>query len=112
MKHVTNLTELNSILNKEMLDKNEFTILKFSADWCGPCKRISPLFENLSKDEKYSLIYFAEVDIDIAQDICKEYEIEGLPTFVLFKQDKEISRFSGANESKLKNLVDGCLVYE
>ena len=102
MNQISNLTELNEIL------KRDFTILKFSADWCGPCKRISPLFESLSKDTKYSNIYFAEVDVDIAQDVCKEYEIEGLPTFVLFEKDKEISRFSGANETKLRNLVDGC----
>jgi len=102
MNQISNLTELNEIL------KRDFTILKFSADWCGPCKRISPLFESLSKDTKYSNIYFAEVDVDITQDVCKEYEIEGLPTFVLFDKDKEISRFSGANETKLRNLVDGC----
>ena len=100
MNQISKLTELNDIL------KRDFTILKFSADWCGPCKRISPLFENLSKDN--SNIYFAEVDVDIAQDVCKEYEIEGLPTFVLFEKDKEISRFSGANETKLKNMIDMC----
>lgn len=107
MNHIYNLTELNEVLNK-----HEFTILKLSSEWCGPCKRISPVFEKLSKDEKYSFIYFAEIDIDISQDVCKEYEIEGLPTFVLFNKDKEVSRFSGANETKLRNLVDGCLVYE
>lgn len=107
MNQVTNLTELN-----ETFDKNDFTILKLSAEWCGPCKRISPLFETLSKDNKYSNIYFAEVDMDKSPDICKEYIIDGLPTFILFKKNEEISRFSGANESKLRNLVDGVLVYE
>ena len=107
MNHITNLTELN-----ETFDKNDFTILKLSAEWCGPCKRISPLFETLSKDNKYSNIYFAEIDADTAQDICKEYIIDGLPTFILFKKNEEISRFSGANESKLRNLVDDVLVYE
>jgi thioredoxin 1 len=103
MNHITNLTEL-----KETLDKNDFTILKFSTNWCGPCKRIAPVFENMSKDNKYSLIYFAEVDMDESPDICKEYIIDGLPTFILFKKNEEISRFSGADESKLRNMLDLC----
>lgn len=102
MNQISNLTELNEIL------KRDFTILKFSADWCGPCKRISPLFEKLSKD--YSNIYFAEVDVDVSQDICEKYKISGLPTFVSFKKEEEISRFSGANEENLKNLVSNVLV--
>jgi thioredoxin 1 len=107
MNHIVNLTELGVILNKY-----DFTILKFSAEWCGPCKRISPLFEQLSKDEKYSSVHFTEVDVDVSQDICKEYEIEGLPTFILFENNKELSRFSGANESKLRHMLDSVLSNE
>lgn len=107
MIHVENSTDLNEILNS-----NNFTILKFSAEWCGPCKRISPLFEQLSKDEKYSSVHFSEVDVDAAQDICREYEIEGLPTFILFSHNKELSRFSGANENKLRHTLDSVLSNE
>ena len=102
MNNIENLTELN-----EILSKHDFTILKMSTDWCGPCKRIAPAFSRFSKDDKYKIVFFAEVDLDISQDICKEYNPEGrIPTFVLFKNDDKISSFSGADENKLRTLLD------
>ena len=93
---------------EELLSKNEYVVVKFSAEWCGPCKRIHPLYEKHSNSEKYTSVCFVHVDVDEARDICEKYSIEGMPTFILFQNNEEVSRFAGANEGKLNDMLNKC----
>ena len=93
---------------EELLSKNEYVVVKFSAEWCGPCKRIYPLYEKHSNNEKYTSVCFLHVDVDEARDICEKYSIEGMPTFILFQNSEELSRFAGANEGKLNEMLSKC----
>lgn len=79
-------------------------ILDFTATWCGPCRRIAPLFEQLKEENKE--IQFHKVDVDEDTETTKHFEIESMPTFVAVMDGKEIERFSGASEQKLKDLVE------
>ena len=100
---VSNVSQL-----EELFSQREYIVVKFSAEWCGPCKRIHPVYEKLSNTEKCTSICFIHVDVDVARDICEKYEVEGMPTFILFQNGVETSRFSGANERKLTDMVNKC----
>lgn len=85
-------------------------VIDFSATWCGPCKAIAPQFESLA--DEYAPIYsseglppktiFIKVDVDKLSDAARLYDIKSLPTFVLIRNGEVLSKFSGADSSKLR----------
>lgn len=77
------------------------TIIKFTATWCEPCKRIAPVFNKL--EEEYKNINFYEVDIDKENDFCNEHKISSVPTFIFFNDKVEVFRLNGADSDKLKS---------
>lgn len=91
---VTFLTD-NNIPNKHKI------VLKFSAEWCVPCKKISPIFKELAKE--HPNIHFYESDVDSNQYLAQKYNITAMPTFVFIKDKVEIIRLQGVNEKKLKH---------
>ena len=80
-------------------------IIDFFATWCGPCKRIAPVYEELA--EKYSNVTFLKVDVDESEHIASKFNIESLPTFVLFKNGIEVTRIEGANLDALLRTLAG-----
>ena len=70
------------------------TILYFTADWCGPCKKTRPIVEELNKD--LSLTNIKIVDVDSEMELAKKFEIKSVPTFIVIKDNEEINRVVGA----------------
>lgn len=81
-------------------------IIKFSAQWCAPCKVIKPIFEEVSKEESFKGYNFVEVNIegdDIIEsfnitpnDLCEKYKIRNIPTIIITDDDlNELNRFTG-----------------
>ena len=68
-------------------------VKKFSATWCGPCKALAPIFENVKT--KFSNIKFESIDVDQQFEIASKYAIRSVPTVIIEKDGKEIERFSG-----------------
>lgn len=89
-----NSTELNDIINN-----NSSVILYFTANWCGPCKKISGSFEKYSNI--FNNIKFIKIDIDENSDIANLYKINSIPHFVLIKNKKIIKSFSTINDGEL-----------
>jgi thioredoxin 1 len=79
------------------------TIIKFSAYWCGPCKKIAPLFHKLS--EEYKDIEFKDIDIEKDDELANKYNIQALPTFLFLENGHEHDRLCGANEVELNKKV-------
>lgn len=81
-------------LKDEKFDEliKERVIVDFYATWCGPCKMLGPVFEEVSKE---SSIKFVKVDIDEHEDLCREYKVMSVPTLILFENGKEIKRNIG-----------------
>ena len=79
-------------------------IFYFTADWCGPCKKVRPIVEELIKDG----YLFQIIDADSEIELVKTFEIKSIPTFILFNEGIEIDRFSGAKTKKdLEKFING-----
>ena len=83
MKFVNDLKDLTEKL----------TLVDFFATWCGPCKMIAPLLEEL--DERNPDLDVFKVDVDEAEDLAREFNINSIPTLILFKDKKPIEKAVG-----------------
>jgi len=69
-------------------------IVKFSAPWCGPCKQMAPMFEEVSN--QYPNIKFGKIDTDRCSQTANRFNVRSVPTTIFFKNGKEIKRINGA----------------
>lgn len=83
---------------------NKLVVIDFNAKWCGPCQKIKPKFHSLS--EQYNDITFLDCDVDELEDLEGLEDVTGVPTFRFIKDGKTIGEFSGANETKLVNMIE------
>ena len=67
----------------EQVKNDDIAVIDFSAEWCGPCKMVGPLVEELSKE--YTDIKFVKVNVDNTPDIAQRYGIMSIPTLIAFK---------------------------
>ena len=104
IKKVEDNGELDDII-KNNLEK--LIVVDFFATWCGPCVRIAPKLEEMSKSDDYKdRVLFLKVDVDAASEISEKYKIQAMPTFILFKEGSKVDEMMGANEVKLKAFIN------
>lgn len=86
-------------------------IIDFWASWCGPCKMLAPIFEELSKDKEYQgQLRFAKISTEEYPDIAGQNEITGIPCLIVFKNGKEVDRIIGfAPKPMLKQKINSVL---
>ena len=91
---------------KNFIDtKDKLLVLYFTAEWCGPCKKIWKFIEILQKEDQISNKFdILKIDVDKFTEITEDYEIECMPTFYFYK-DKETSKFTGADKNLFTEYV-------
>jgi thioredoxin 1 len=81
------------------------TLVDFFADWCGPCRMIAPIIDELST-EMAGKATIAKLDIEKAQATTSSLGVTSIPTIIIFKNGKEVNRIVGIKDKEtLKNLV-------
>ncbi|KAK8810294.1 hypothetical protein WA538_002869 [Blastocystis sp. DL] len=78
-------------------------IMNFSATWCGPCKMMAPQFAALSS--AYDSVNFVKIDVDNSPNLTMEEHITSVPTYLLYKNNKLIEQFAGADVNRLKKMI-------
>ena len=78
---------------QEVLESEKTVLIDFYADWCGPCKMLSPIVEQVAQENKD--IKVVKINIDQEQDIAIKYEIMSIPTLVVIKNGNETNRSVG-----------------
>jgi thioredoxin 1 len=90
-----------------VLKSNVPVIVDFHANWCGPCKLMAPIFKDLADEYAETNIKFVKLDTDDHEDTVDQYNIQGLPTFAVFKNGEIVATHSGAiSRDPLKSFID------
>ncbi len=78
---------------KEVLQAEGPVVVDFNADWCGPCKMLAPVIDELA--EEHPEIKFVSVNIDDEEDLADDYDVFSIPCLVVFKDGEEADRSVG-----------------
>ena len=87
------MEQINSEQFKEYM-KEPVVLVDFSASWCGPCKMLAPVLENVSKTLE-GKVKIVKVDVDESMDLASEFGVMAVPTMILFKEGQQVDAFSG-----------------
>ena len=90
----TPVMELNSSSFTDALLKNKLLLVDFWAEWCGPCKSMHPIFSRMAK--KYHHVRFARLNVDDSHDIAAKFNVQSIPTFIMFNDGKDVQQMVGA----------------
>jgi len=75
------------------------TLVDFYADWCGPCRMLTPILEKVAAEMK-GQASVAKLDIDHAQRIASSFQVTSVPTLILFRDGKEVGRLVGLRDAE------------
>jgi thioredoxin 1 len=103
-----NITQAN--FQSDVIEATGPVLVDFWAEWCGPCKAVAPILDELAK-ELGGQVTIAKVNVDEEQDIAGQFGIRSIPTMILFKDGKPFSMKVGAMpKPQLKGWIETALV--
>ena len=99
---VINLNEKN--FEEEVLKSDKPVLIDFWASWCGPCRMMAPVIDNIA--EEVSNVKVCKVNIDEEQNLAVKYNVMSIPTFIVIKNGEEAARSVGVQDkSEILNMV-------
>ena len=87
--------------------KKGVTLVDFYADWCGPCRMMTPVLQQVATQNQ-GKAKVGKINIDDAQRIASESQVTSIPTLILYKEGKEVGRLVGLRDAKaIQQFIDG-----
>ena len=80
--------------DREVISHNGVIVVDFFANWCGPCRKLGPILEEVEQ-ELASKVKFAKINTDDNLEMAKKYQVSGLPTLMVFKNGETVERMVG-----------------
>lgn len=91
---------------KSLVTSSKIVVADFHATWCGPCKQIAPIYEQLSAQlSRPNKVTFTKVDVDQQRELAQIYGVRTMPTFMIFKNGQSIQTIRGANPKQLSGVI-------
>lgn len=101
-EHVDHVDEAN--FKAKVLDSQVPVLVDFYADWCGPCKELAPLLEEVASENRN--VKFVKVNVDESPGLAARYKISSIPNLKVFKNGKVVAQFVGfADKWQLEDLL-------
>jgi thioredoxin 1 len=89
------MKEMNEeIFQDEVIQAEQPVLVDFSAVWCGPCKMLDPIVEQLA-EQWNGKVKFVKLDVDHHPDLAMNYQVMGVPTLIMFKDGEPVERVTG-----------------
>ena len=99
----------DSNFENDVIGSNLPTLVDFWAEWCGPCKQIGPILEEIS-DEKKDVIHIYKINIDTNPEVPQKYGVRGIPTLMFFNDGKLVDTKVGSlSKSSLNEWIENNL---
>lgn len=94
------------VFEEEVLEKSGVVVVDFFAEWCGPCKMLAPIMEELN-DELADKADIFKIDVDENGDIASEYGVMSIPTVIIFKDGEVVEEMVGFQpKDSLKSIIE------
>lgn len=84
-----------AVFQKEVLESDKVALVDFWAPWCGPCRMVGPIIEELAGEYAGKAV-IAKINVDDVGDLATEYGVMSIPTLIYFKGGKEVKRLVGS----------------
>jgi len=93
-----NIKELNAKSFDDFISEGD-SVIDFWAEWCGPCKMLNPIVEEIANEMK-GKVKFGKINIEDNQEIAEKWDVMSIPTLIFFKDGEQVERNSGFIEKK------------
>ena len=87
----------NENFEKEVMQSDGKVFIDFYADWCGPCRMMMPIVEELSEEVDSK---FVRINVDVNEEIARQFGVMSIPTFVVMEKGKELGKKIGSTSKE------------
>lgn len=99
----------NENFNKEVKESSKLVLIDFYADWCGPCKMMSPIIDEIA-NEVDDRVKICKLNVDESQNIAIKYNVMSIPTLIIFKNGVMINNIVGLRQKQeILNIINNNL---
>lgn len=105
------LKTTDATFEEQVLNNDKVVLVDFWAEWCGPCKMIAPVLDQVAEDANYAdKLQIAKVNVDENSDVPSKFGIRGIPTLILFRNGEIVAQKTGAlSKAQLTEFIDSNL---